>query len=129
MVAEDERWVVPADPVEVRGIRREVGEYALRCGLTDERVHEVRIAVTEAVTNSVLHAYLDGPAGEVEVEATCEGDGLSVVVRDRGSGMRPRADSPGAGLGLGVIARVTQRLHTQDLPTGGVELRMRFAAA
>ena len=91
---------------------------------------DVLLAVTEACTNVVQHAYGGRPstAGEMEVTADWAGaDELVVVVRDRGRGFAPRVDSPGLGLGLPVIAAVTRRLELRETPGGGTEVVMAFA--
>jgi len=64
--------------------------------------HAVALAVSEAVTNVVIHAYRDrhhGLLGEVQVTATIDGEELLVSVADEEMGMRPRPDSPGAASG------------------------------
>jgi serine/threonine-protein kinase RsbW len=82
----------------------------------------VALAVSEAVTNVIVHAYRDrGPdseAGLVHITVEVEGDELVVAVCDEGPGMQPRVDSPGAGLGLPIIATLTDRLEIQQRPTG-----------
>lgn len=94
---------------------------------------DVLLAVTEACTNVVQHAYAgreDGGPGEMEITADwVEPDELVVVVRDRGRGFAPRVDSPGLGLGLPVIAALTRRLELQEPAGGGTEVVMAFALA
>ena len=85
-------------------------------------------AVSEAVTNSVLHAYCEGTSGDVRVVACAEADRLVVVVRDYGCGMSPNPDSPGLGLGLAVIGRLATELNIERPDEGGgTRLRMCFA--
>ena len=67
---------------------------------------DVKLAVTEACTNCVVHAYPNG-SGEnavFEVEADPGEDELLVIVRDYGRGISPNTESPGLGLGLPLIA-------------------------
>ena len=86
------------------------------------------LAVTEACTNVVLHAYLDAEEpGEVEVRARLEERELVLQVSDGGRGMKPRTDSPGLGMGLPLIAQMADHfevLDHDDRP--GVCLRMHF---
>jgi signal transduction histidine kinase len=49
-----------------------------------------------------------------------------VTVRDNGCGMQPRADSPGAGLGLPLIASLADSFSVSVPPEGGTELSMTF---
>jgi serine/threonine-protein kinase RsbW len=87
----------------------------------------VRLAVSEAATNVVVHAYRDAPkAGEIELAASLAGGELWVIVADSGSGLRARRDSPGLGLGLGLIAGVADGIDLVQRAGGGLELRMRF---
>lgn len=73
-------------------------------------VADVKLAVTEACTNVVVHAY-PGRDGVMEVEARPVDRTLSVVVRDHGQGIVPRADSPGLGLGLPMIASLSDSVE------------------
>ena len=100
-------------------------------GADEKAVGEVVLCISEAVTNAVVHAYVDGP-GEIEIEASDEGGVLSLHVRDFGVGMRSRVDSPGAGYGLSVIARLASMLATGPASEDGnvgTELVMRFDMA
>ena len=108
----------------VRACRQAVGEYAGRVG-ADSSV--VSLAVSEAASNVVFHAYRDG--GErhpftvtAEVDETRR---LIVALSDRGSGMKPNPDSPGLGLGLSIIGNVTDSVEF-DSTSGGLTVTMRF---
>jgi len=87
----------------------------------------VALAVSEATTNVVMHAYRDrDDPGTFTLGLDIERGGLVIDVSDDGLGMAPRADSPGLGLGLPIISEVTDA-HT-FVPTGGngAWLSMRF---
>jgi serine/threonine-protein kinase RsbW len=58
-----------------------------------------------------------------------EDHALRITVRDDGVGMQPRTDSPGAGLGLPLIANVTQSFSVSSVPEGGTEVCMTFPLA
>jgi serine/threonine-protein kinase RsbW/stage II sporulation protein AB (anti-sigma F factor) len=119
----------PARAEEVGPIRREVKAYAIRHGVVDPDA--VALAVSEAVTNAVLHAYIESDEpGEVEVVAQREpDDGLILLVCDEGRGMLPRPDSPGMGVGLPLVATLSQRFEVHARRGGGTRLSMVFAAA
>jgi anti-sigma regulatory factor (Ser/Thr protein kinase) len=115
-----------ASPAAVPGVRRAVVDFAELHGVG--RGPDIALAVSEAVTNAVLHAYRDGASGEVRIVACAEHDSLVVVVRDYGCGMTPHPDSPGLGLGLSVIGHLTTEMNIERPDTGGgMRLRMHFA--
>src|SRR5687767_12702076 len=117
----------PAVPDSVPRARATTRD-AVRRHVGDGRVlHAILLCVTEAVTNVVVHAYRDGPPGEVEIEARRPNGYLCVYVRDSGRGMAPRADSPGLGLGLGLIGDLSSDFAVRRCANGvGTEIAMRF---
>jgi serine/threonine-protein kinase RsbW/stage II sporulation protein AB (anti-sigma F factor) len=122
-------WSVPALADEVGSVRRAAVEFARAEGVPDLRLEDLRLAISEAVSNAVLHAFRtqDLP-GTVTVTVDVTPDQfVEAVVRDDGMGMSPRGDSPGLGLGLGLIASVADAVEHR-LPADGVgfELSMRF---
>ena len=94
-------------------------------GADERMVTRIALAVSEAATNAVLHAFPETP-GSVRVSVRHAGDALDVIVTDDGIGLTPRADSPGLGLGLGLIAEVSDDLRIRTPPQGGTEIRLRF---
>jgi stage II sporulation protein AB (anti-sigma F factor) len=117
-----------ATPAAVPGMRRAVVDFAELHGVGIPP--DVALAVSEAITNAVLHAYRDGDAGDVRVVACAEPSRLVVVVRDYGCGMKPHPDSPGLGLGLAVIGRLAAELNIERPDEGGgTRLRMCFVNA
>jgi anti-sigma regulatory factor (Ser/Thr protein kinase) len=89
---------------------------------------DVALAVTEAATNAVVHAYRGDATGPMRVVACARHDGLVVVVRDYGCGMSPRLDSPGLGMGLSIIGRLADEMNVECPADGGTRLRMHFEA-
>jgi serine/threonine-protein kinase RsbW len=114
----------PGTPPGVGQLRRAVGRLAERCGMSARDVDAARLAASEAATNAVVHAYRDHP-GELRLEAHVEDGELLVVIADEGGGVRPRADSPGIGLGLPIIAQVSKRFEIVS-GTRGTEVHLAF---
>ncbi len=86
----------------------------------------VALAVTEAVANAAMHAYRDrAQPGLVRVAATVGPGGLRLVVSDDGLGPRRGDDSPGAGLGLRLIASLADEVKLSH--DGGTRLVALFA--
>src|SRR3954451_16563365 len=88
-----------ATPDSVPSLRTAVAEFLASAGASEPMVQTVKLAVSEALTNVVMHPSPDGHAGPVAISAVVDGTGVVVVISDEGRGMVPRADSPGAGLG------------------------------
>jgi anti-sigma regulatory factor (Ser/Thr protein kinase) len=120
---------VPAVPENVAPIRHAIVDLAARLGADEDVRTDVALAVGEACANVVLHAYPPGDVGPLVVHASQPSDSVELVITviDQGQGMAPRPDSPGLGLGLPLIANVSERLEIHDGPDGvGTELVMAF---
>jgi serine/threonine-protein kinase RsbW/stage II sporulation protein AB (anti-sigma F factor) len=111
---------LPAEPSSVPTARHALGEFV--AGHEVDRP-AVEVAVSEAVTNAVVHAY-GSAMGRVRVSARFEDDALRIEVADDGQGMRPRADSPGLGLGLPLIVQLAA--HVDISSENGTTVRMDF---
>ena len=116
----------PAEPDSVARARRALSDFAAGAGADARQVEAVRLASSEALTNAVVHAYRGEP-GEVHVTAAVVGGELWILIGDDGCGLEPRADRPGLGLGLGLIAQLSDELAVVPRAGGGTEVRMRFA--
>lgn len=116
---------LPALPGSIPPIRRAVVAFATEHGYGDP--HSIGLAVTEAATNAVLHAYVGTTPGDVRAVACAEADRLVVVVRDWGTGMGPRLNTPGLGLGLPTIATLASSFDVEAADGAGTLLRMHFS--
>jgi serine/threonine-protein kinase RsbW len=108
--------------------RHDVSAPAAAHGADDETAARVALAVTEAVSNAVLHAYRDErEPGIVKVVAgLADETDLEVLICDYGSGLAPRADSPGLGMGLPLIAASADDCEIRTHSGGGTEVSLRF---
>ncbi|HUR85747.1 MAG TPA: ATP-binding protein [Solirubrobacteraceae bacterium] len=119
--------VYPAQPLLVAQIRRDVSNIASVFGADQAALLRINLAVSEAATNAILHAYRDREAaGDVHVVVQHEDHRLDVSICDDGIGMSPRADSPGLGLGLGLIAHEASCYEITCGADGGTQVAMRF---
>ncbi|MEH7011259.1 anti-sigma B factor RsbW [Neobacillus niacini] len=75
---------IPAKPEYVGVIRLTISGIASRMGYTYEEIEDIKIAVSEACTNAVQHAYPDGEGGEVIVGFGIYKDKLETMVADSG---------------------------------------------
>ncbi len=121
------RWEAAANPDSIGHLRREVASFASHAGMADSGVADLQVAVSEALTNVVMHAYCDRePDGGVRVDAEVGDRELLVRVRDYGRGLEPRLNSPGMGLGLPIIATLCKRHSIRRCDDGGTEVGMCF---
>jgi anti-sigma regulatory factor (Ser/Thr protein kinase) len=120
---------LPATADSVGRLRRAVTDFARGHGASERALDSVNLAVSEALTNVVLHAYRDasGP-GPLLLVVAVRDRVLVVTVADEGCGMTPRSDSPGLGLGLGLMTRLADTFEIAPRAARpGVVLRMAFS--
>lgn len=125
---------VEAFAVRLPAVRRSVTEGRhLMATYLDEigfpRAYDVCLALTEALSSAVRHAYRVESPGTVEVAATLEDGDLEVVVRDFSSGPSAYLASESIGLGLALMASLASRVTLEVEAGRGTELRLLFAAA
>ena len=114
---------------QVATVRRAVLESAKAHGIGPAPRDDIALAVSEACTNVVMHAYRGAAApGPQAVDAYRDNGEFFVVVCDEGTGIGPRTDSPGLGLGLGLIGGLAQRLEISSHDPVGAKITMIFAA-
>ena len=124
--AHDLRLVLPANAHNVVLVRHVVTCMMESLRLPAQLINDIRLAVTEACTNVVRHAY-SGHHGRLEVRIYRESPGaMTVVIADNGSGLKPRVDSDGLGLGLPLMAAVAHALEFEERRDSGSCIRMRF---
>ena len=123
------RWhrEVDAEPAVVAELRRGVAEFARGHGADPDAINDMSLAVSEAVTNAIIHAFVGRERGRVALTAEA-GEGCVLVrVLDDGRGMTPHPESPGLGLGLTMMASMTTRCDIREGPGGrGTEVRLAF---
>ena len=97
--------------------------------LSDETLNDLKLALTEACTNSVRHAY-EGRDGVVEIVYRLEDDRLVVEVADAGTGFEARSvvdsengDLNEGGLGIAIIQALADEVDIGERESGGSRLR------
>jgi serine/threonine-protein kinase RsbW len=124
--------VMPARPEGVGVVRQALAGVADALDFDASVLADMKMAVTEACTNVVVHAYDDAGDGMLEVEMLAGEDGLTIVVRDHGAGIQPRparSGAPALGLGLPLIAALSDAFELRGSAGMGTEVRMTFAYA
>jgi serine/threonine-protein kinase RsbW len=122
----DVRLTLPSRPENVAVIRHMLGAFAEALRLPPDTVEDMRLAVTEACTNVVRHAYDEGELGTIDVVIRPTGESLELIVSDHGSGMRPSSDMNDPGLGLPMIAALADEVEIGPGPQRGSRLAMSF---
>jgi serine/threonine-protein kinase RsbW len=120
---------IPARPEYVALCRLALTGIARTRALAPELVADLKLALTEACSNSVRHAYEEGREGEVEIRYEMSEDRLTVEVTDEGSGFDPdvleraQEELDEGGLGIAIIRAVTDDLEIGVRADGGSRLR------
>jgi serine/threonine-protein kinase RsbW len=117
----------PAGPATPSAARHAVRDYLHALGIEPRALSDVLLALSEVVTNAVVHGYRCEAGGEVRVEAEHSDHRLKLSVADRGRGMAPRHDSPGLGLGLPLVDRIAKKVDITAEVGGGTLVKMCFA--
>jgi anti-sigma regulatory factor (Ser/Thr protein kinase) len=120
------QMMLPAKAENVAVVRHALAGLAEEIGMDDAGIADLKTVVTEACMNVVAHAY-GGEPGPLTVEASPDADGLTVVVRDEGRGIRPQADidQPSLRLGLSLIAALSSSFAITGGLDRGTEITMR----
>jgi anti-sigma regulatory factor (Ser/Thr protein kinase) len=116
---------LPARSEHLGTVRHALADFAASLGADDDLIANLRLAVNEACTNVVRHAYDGELAGALEVEAQPVGDQLVVVVQDTGRGLANASPDPGAGLGLRVASALSQSVEVRGR-ADGTEVKLAF---
>lgn len=125
---------LPAVAASAAVIRQAIGGIGAELGLAADAVDDIKLAVSEACANVVVHAYPEEP-GSLEVEFRPGDDALVVGIYDDGIGLSPHRppdedgalESAGLGLGLELMATLTREMSIGARPSGGTSIRLEFA--
>jgi anti-sigma regulatory factor (Ser/Thr protein kinase) len=119
--------VLPADPSAVSRLRHRAVEFASTAGASDEVAQAIALAVSETVTNAVVHAYDAEDRGQVLVSCHVDGERFVVEVADKGVGIGSAHGRPGIGHGLAMVGALAHALDIGPGPDGrGTAVTMGF---
>jgi anti-sigma regulatory factor (Ser/Thr protein kinase) len=122
---------VPADPPAMFIVRELVGKISSRIGFEDEETDKLVLAVDEACTNVIRHAYKNSADKRIVITFTLITDCFEIMIRDFGSGADPTTFQgrdleeirPG-GLGIHFIKSAVDKIEYDTPPGGGMVLKM-----
>lgn len=126
------RLRIPAKPEYIALGRLALTGLAQARGLDSDTIADLKLALTEAVSNSVRHAYGSGGEGQVDIRYELRADRISVEVTDDGAGFDPE-ESPSfegdelseGGLGIAIIRTLADDIEIESRP-GVRGSRLRF---
>jgi len=137
--AADNRMVleVPSLPVNAELCRLAVAVFAAALPFTLPEIEELKVAVSEAVSNCILHAYPQGP-GRIVVRSSFDDGAVVVEVQDWGTGIADieqarqpsyttSRDPDHVGLGFTFMEQFTDALEVVSSPGRGTLVRLRKA--
>jgi anti-sigma regulatory factor (Ser/Thr protein kinase) len=105
---------LPADARRLPALRRRLGTWSALAALSDDTTADLQLMLSEAATNSVEHAYRDGPVGEFVYSVRWRDDGaIRVEVQDFGRWRPPPTDPGYRGRGLAVIHNLADEVSLE----------------
>jgi anti-sigma regulatory factor (Ser/Thr protein kinase) len=125
MAAQSVSLEISPDPRHIGHVRRQVAAFASRAGMSAPALIDVQVAVSDAVTNAILHAEAERERVRIDAESV---DGELVVrVREGGTGTAAQPNYPVLGPRLSMIAALAQVFGVRRCEGGATELSMHFA--
>ncbi|MCL2568354.1 MAG: anti-sigma F factor [Oscillospiraceae bacterium] len=125
----------PSKSINESFARSTVACFAARLDPTLEELGDIKTAVSEAVTNAIVHAYPD-TVGKILLRAKITADNaIEIVVKDNGLGISDidRARTPmfttggeeRSGMGFTIMESFMDKLHVRSIPGKGTTVTMR----
>jgi serine/threonine-protein kinase RsbW len=128
------RLMIPARPEYITLCRLALTGLARLRPFSEELLADLKLALTEACSNSVRHAYGESDVGAVEIVYELRPDRLVIEVTDEGEGFDPANAGPGeedlseGGLGIAIIRAVADEVEI-GARANGRGSRLRFEKA
>ncbi|MFZ5597659.1 MAG: anti-sigma F factor [Bacillota bacterium] len=120
-------------PVNVAFARTVAGAFSAQIDFTLNDLEEIKVAVSEAVTNAIVHGYESNPSGEVSMSAEINGETITITVEDCGKGIEdiPTALQPAystdperMGLGFAFMQSFSDKFEVDSEPGRGTRVTM-----
>lgn len=116
-------------------LRSAIGAYAARMNPTLEIISDIKTAVSEAVTNAIVHGYSCDPDGIIAVNCEIEDGKLTIEVQDFGIGIADvqeamrdffttKANDERSGLGFTIMKSFMDNLEVYSEPGEGTLVKM-----
>ena len=113
-----------------------VASFAARLNPVVEEINELKTAVSEAVTNSILHAYEEGQYGKIIIKGEIEGNTLKLIFEDQGKGIEDlekakeplyttRPELERSGMGFTIMESFMNEVEVSSTPGKGTTVKMK----
>lgn len=120
-------------PANISFARSTVAAFASQLEFTLSDLEEVKVAVSEAVSNAIIHGYQNAPDRFIKVHASLTADRLELAIEDKGRGIEDiskalqpafTTDPERLGLGFVFMQSFMENLQVDSLPGHGTLVRM-----
>lgn len=120
-------------PANISFARATVAAFASQLEFTLNDIEEIKVAVSEAVSNSIIHGYGNAPDRFIKIYATMTTDTLELIVEDDGKGIEDlnkalqpafTTDPERLGLGFVFMQSFMENLRVESAPGHGTRVHM-----
>lgn len=112
-----------------------VAFFAVELNPTIDELGDIKTAVSEAVTNCVVHGYPDGKVGDITLKAEIEDENLHIAIEDDGVGIEDIdaarmpffttcKDEDRSGMGFTIMETFMDTLTVENKESGGLRVTM-----
>lgn len=117
MTRRPNRLTIPSTTLKLSTVRRFVEGHARACGFSADVVDQLSLAVDEACTNVIRHAYSGSKSGPVDISVDIDTERFTVTIRDEGKSIdleryaepdlnQSIRDRQGGGFGVHIMRRL-----------------------
>ncbi len=114
--------------------RLAVASFCSNLKIDIESINDIKTAVSEAVTNAIVHGY-DGNVGEIDIKVSIEGGNITITVSDNGIGIEnveeaikpfftTKSDSERSGMGFTVMEGFMDKMNVESKPNEGTKVTL-----
>ena len=129
------RVILPALSRNEALARSIIAFFAVELNPPIDELGDIKTAVSEAVTNCIVHGYPDGKTGEIEIYASIEGESLHIEISDSGVGIADIAEArkpffttsdseERSGMGFTIMETFMDSLAVENREGGGLKVTM-----
>lgn len=129
------KLTIPSKSVNEGFARSAVAAFSLELNPSLDEINDIKTAVSEAVTNCIVHAYPNNENGEIIIESTIEDNSIHISVSDYGLGIEDiekalqpfystRSSEERSGMGFTVMQTFMDEVKVFSAPNDGTKIEM-----